>query len=250
MRPVLRIIFWGFLFILVSFCSSVTGYSQKKDSVTQNDDFDIKNGSFLLPQPLPQGRYSHAIYLLYVAPPKDWTLDVVVAPMFNYTGKYTLPKGFNLQGGISSLFISNRLNAGPFWNYTAGRYHFGVGYQIAFNYGILRQFGFNTKLTGWEQQPSITAGYNFGKTAVTLRGDLYYTNSINFSEGGNVISNSDPFMNGYSMTASFEQRLTRNKVMSLGLKINYLRYHIIAWPALPVNSYRYFMPEFQLGLNF
>ncbi len=250
MRPVVRFIFCGFLFILLSLCTVINDYAQGKDSTIPNTEYDIKTGSFLLPQPLPKGKYSHAIYLLYVVPPKDWTLDVVVAPMFNYTGKYTLPKGFNLQGGVSSLIISNRFNAGPFWNYTAGRYHFGIGYQVAFNFGLLRQFGFNTILTGWEQQPSVTVGYNFAKTAVTVRGDLYYTNSINFNEGGNVISNNDPFMNGYSVTTSFEQRLTRNKVMSLGFKINYLRYHIIAWPALPVNSYRYFMPEFQIGLNF
>ena len=237
------------LCILALLMVPLTNYAQNQPAPAV-DGFDIKTRSFLLPQPLPKGKYSHAIYLLYVVPPKDWTLDVVVAPMFNYTGKYTLPKGFNLQGGISSLIISNRINAGPFWNYVAGKYHFGVGYQIAFNYGFLKQFGFNTVLTGWETQPSLTAGYSFGKTALTIRGDLYNTLDISLSEGGNVISNKDSFINGYSVTTSFEQRLTKNRVMSLGFKMNYLRYHIIAWPSLPVNSYRYFMPEFQLGLNF
>ncbi len=213
-------------------------------------EFDIKNGSFLLPQPLPKGKYSHAIYILYVVPPKDWTLDAVVAPMFNYTGKYTLPKGFNLQGGLSSLIISNRFNAGPFWNYSTGNYHFGLGFQMAFNFGVLNQFGFNTTLTGWESQPSFTAGYSFGKTALTIRADLYNTLSFNLNEAGNVLSANESFLNGYGLTTSFEQRLTRKRVMSLGFKMNYLRYHIIAWPALPASKYRYFMPEFQIGLNF
>jgi len=222
-------------------------YAQKKDSI---QEFDIKTQSFLLPQPLSPGKYSHQIAIFYVVPPVDWTLDMVKAPMFNYTGKYTLPKGFNIQGGLSTLIISNRFNVGPFWNHTVNNFHFGLGYQVAYNLGFLKSFGFNTVLTGWEQQPSVTAGYSFKRTAVTLRGDLYYTTALYLSEGGNTLPSPDPFMNGYSITGSFEQRLTKNRVMSLGLKMNYFRYHIIAWPALPVNSYRYFIPEIQVGLNF
>ncbi|HRI78810.1 MAG TPA: hypothetical protein PLR06_04675 [Cyclobacteriaceae bacterium] len=240
----------GFLLLLIVITATSSILGQDHASSSDDANFDIRTGSFLLPQRTQVKKYTHAIYLLYVAPPKDWTLDAVVAPMFNYTGKYSLPKGFNLQGGLSSLIISNRINAGPFWNYVSGKYHFGAGYQVAYNYGVLRQFGFNTVLTGWEQQPSVTFGYNFGKTAVTVRGDLYITSSINISEAGNTISSQDPFTNGYSILTSFEQRLTKKRVMSLGFKLNYLRYHIIAWPALPVSQYRYFMPEFQLGWNF
>lgn len=212
--------------------------------------FDIKERSFLLPLPREPWKYSHAIYLQYVVPPKDWTLDAVVAPMFNYTGKYTLPKGFNVQAGVSSLIISNRFNLGPFWNYSKGNWHVGIGYQVAFNFGILRHFGFNTILTGWETQPSLTLGYSFEKTALTIRGDMYNTLDISLSEGGNTLSNAERFVNGYSILTSFEQRLTRQRVMSLGFRMNYLRYHIIAWPALPASKYSYFMPEFVIGLNF
>jgi hypothetical protein len=213
------------------------------------DGFDISKGSFLLPQPIAKGVYKHAIAIHYVVPPTAWTLDMVKAPMFNYAAKYSLPGGFSLEGEFSTLFVSNRLSTGPFWNYRKDNFYLGLGYQVAFNYGVLKQFGFNTVLTGWEQQPSITIGHSFSKTAVTLRGDLFYTNDITFSEGGNDVKNNDGFVNGYSVTGSFEQRLYGNHVMSLGLKVNYLRYHIIAWPALPVNSYRYLFPEFHVGLN-
>ncbi len=223
------------------------------NSIAQAQDtsrFDIKEYSFLLPLPKSAWKYSHAIYVQWVVPPKDWTLDAVTAPMFNYTGKYTLPKNFNVQAGLSSLIISNRLNLGPFWNYSTGNFHFAAGYQIAYNFGWLLGFGFNTTLTGWEGQPSLTAGYSFEKTSVVIRGDLYSTLDISLTEGGNTISANERFLNGYSVTLSYEQRLTRKRTMSLGFKINYLRYHIIAWPALPASKYRYFMPEFQIGLNF
>src|SRR6185436_2187950 len=108
------------------------------------DTFDIRDGSFLLPLEQPRGKkFHHSIAVYYVVPPRDWTLDIVKAPMFNYTGKYKLPKGFNLQGGISTLIISNRLNLGPFWNKSFDNFHVGIGYQLAFNYGFLKSFGFN-----------------------------------------------------------------------------------------------------------
>lgn len=214
------------------------------------DQFDIKNGSYLLPQSLPKGKYHHAFSILYVMVPQDWAHDIVNAPMFNYSAKYTLPSGFNVQANLATLFISSRVNAGPFWNYSFDKYHVGIGYQVAFNFGILKQFGFNTILTIWEQQPSLTLGYSFEKSAVTVRGDVYFTNSFRLSEGSNVISFTGGGLNGYSVTTSLEQRLWKDRVISFGVKINYVRYHILAWPTFPVNSYRYYVPEFQVGLKF
>ena len=229
---------------------NILSAQETNTTVPAADSFDIKSHSFLLPRALPIHKYHYALSIYYVVPPRIWTLDIVKAPMFNYTAKYGIGKGFNLEGGISSLIISNRINAGPIWNYSKNNHHVGLGYQVAFNLGVLKQFGFNSVLTGWEQQPSISYGYGFKKSALTFRTDLYYTTSLVISEGGNKIPAGKSFINGFSITSSYEQRLTKNRVMSLGLKIDYLRYHILAWPALPVNSYRYFFPEFQVGLNF
>jgi hypothetical protein len=232
--------------IVLFLAFSLTGYCYAQ---TSNDGFDIKNSSFLLPQPLPAGKYSQEVFVQYIVVPKDWTTEAITAPMFGYAGKYTLPYGFNLQATLSTLFISYRLNFGPFWNYTVDNFHFGAGYQVAFNYGVLNQFGFNTTLNIWEQQPSLTAGYSFKDVAVVLRGDLYLTSSLSETQGGHTISYPS-FLNGYSITGSIEQRLWKNHLVSFGVKLNYLKYHIIAWPAFPVNQYRYWVPEFDLGLSF
>lgn len=215
------------------------------------DSFDIRKHCFVLPQALPAGKYYHSIGVLYVVVPKDWADNLVTAPMFSYSGKYTLPRGFNVQGSYSSLIISNRILMGPFWNFDFHEnYHLGLGYQVAFNFGWLNQFGFNTYLTGWEQQPSITLGYNWKRTALTIRGDLYWTNALYITEGKNTIPYTNGFINGYSFTTSFDQRLYKEKVLSFGVKMNYVKYHVIAWPAFPVNNYRYWVPEFQLTLTF
>jgi hypothetical protein len=225
--------------------SCLFSFSQKKEG----DNFDILKASFILPQPLPGGHYSSSISVIYVVTPRDWTDDVITAPMFSYQAKYTLPKGFNVQAGLTSLFISNRVYLGPYWNYKINDNYIGLGWQVAWNYGILNQFGFATTLTGWEQQPSITVGHAFRRTALSLRGDLYWTNSFYLSEGGHTLPFTNSFLNGGSITASFEQKLYKDRALSIGLKMDYVQYHIIAWPAFPVNGKRYWVPEFQIGLN-
>lgn len=215
-----------------------------------NDDFNIRTGSFLLPQAKPAGKYSSAIYLMNVFVPPDWTLDMIKAPMLCYSGKYTLPKNLDVRANFATLFVSTRIDAGLWWNHSHNNFHYGAGYQVAFNYGVLKQFGYHTVLTGWEHQPGIAAGYSFKKMALTVRGDLYITEALNLGEGGYWINYSDNFINGYSITTSLEQRLVKNKVMSIGLKWGYLRYHILAWPAFPVNQNHYDVPEVHLGYNF
>jgi len=234
------------VFILLSSC--LFSFGQKKK---QTDSFDIYKASFLLPQPLPGGHYSSCISVLYVVTPRDWTDDIITAPMFFYQAKYTLPKGFNLQASLATLFISNRVTLGPFYNYKIKNSdnYIGLGWQVVFNYGILNQFGFATTLTGWEQQPSITLGHAFSKTALTVKGELYWTNALYFSEGKNTIPFTNSFINGYGFTAAFEQKLYKNRALTLGFNLSYLRYHIIAWPAFPVNQKQYWVPEFQVGLN-
>jgi len=237
-----RIVLISIIFLM----SCKYSLAQQKD-----DSFDIKKTSFILPQALPAWKYSHSIGVSYVLLPKDWTLDAINVPMLMYNAKYTLPYGFNFQATLSTLFVSNRLNFGPFWNYSFnGNYHVGIGYQAAFLFGYLGQFGYQTAILGWEQQPSVILGYSFKKTALTLRGDLYWTNSLDVDEGGHTIPTTNSFLNGFGVTGTFEQRLYKNKLMTFGVKISQLRYHFLAWPAFPVNQYRYIVPEFQLGLKF
>jgi hypothetical protein len=225
---------------------SLTGLGQKKIS----DSFDIYKASFNLPQPLPGGHYSSSISVIYVVTPRDWTDDVITAPMFFYQAKYTLPKSFNVQASLASLIISNRVNLGPFWNKELPNHNYvGAGWQLVFDYGRLNQFGFHTTLTGWEQQPQILLGHAFAKTALTIRGNLYWTNALYFSEDKNVVTNNSSFINGYSFSAAFEQKLYKNRALTLEFQLDYLRYHIIAWPAFPVNGKRYWVPEFIVGLN-
>ena len=250
MKLPLNIRQFSIMLLLALLCTIQYSYAQTTEQESAPDDgFDIKQYSFLLPQALPKGKYYQQLSVMYVVVPKDWITETLKAPMFSYAAKYTLPSGFNLQASLATLFISYRLNFGPFWNYTVDNFHLGAGYQVAYNLGFLNHFGYHTTLNIWEQQPSLAVGYSFKKIAVVLRGDLYLTSSLHETQGGYTVTYPS-FVNGYSVTASIEQRLWKNHLMSFGAKMNYLKYHIIAWPAFPVNQYRYVLPEFNLGLSF
>ena len=235
------------LLILLLLTTTLYGFSQKKES----DTFEIHKASFFLPQPLPSGHYYSSISVLYLVVPKDWTLDNITAPMFFYQAKYTLPKGFNVQAGLQTLFVSNRVYLGPYWNYKlpGDNNYVGIGWNVVWNFGVLHQFGFATTLTGWEQQPSISFGHAFKKTAVTFRADLYMTSALYLTEGGHTLQTANSFVNGYSLSAGFEQKLYKNRAINFSFQMDYIRYHVVAWPAFPVNGKKYWMPEFKVGIN-
>ena len=190
MRILLKLGFPGIIFswlMATPFLAMAQQSGANGQQAASPDSFDIKQHTFDLPQALPPGKYHHALGVVYVVVPRDWATDLVNAPMFSYSGKYTLPKGFDAQFNYVTLIISNRILLQPWWNYDMDHFHFGVGYGLAFNFGFLNQFGFNTYLTGWEQQPSLKVGYNWQKTALVVRGDLYWTNALYITEGKNTI---------------------------------------------------------------
>src|SRR4051812_22911888 len=86
MKPAATFLFVLFLLILL-FGTSQNNFAQENKSVATKeavDEFNIKTASFLLPQALPEWKFSHAFSIYYVVPPKDWTLDMVKAPFLNY----------------------------------------------------------------------------------------------------------------------------------------------------------------------
>jgi hypothetical protein len=214
------------------------------------DSFNIRKKSFLLPQATAPWKYSSSIFLYDIFVPPDWTLDVIKVPMFCYAGKYTLPHNFNIQASLATLLISYRFCVGPVWNYSVGKTHFGLGYQLVYNYGILTEFGYSTRITGFEHQPMILAGYSFNQKAITFKGEVYLTRHLTTYQGDHQFETAGEFTNGYSGTLALEQRLTKNHVLSIAFKWAYIRYHMVAWPAFPVNQYYYNVPEVQVGYNF
>ena len=212
------------------------------------DTFDIVAASMYYPHQLRKREFTLEVALSQVKLPFDWLETAVQAPLFHFHANYALPKGFAIDGRFSSLFISNQITLGPRWNYQLDKVSFNVGYDVGFTFGYLNQFGFDSSVTSWINYPNASIGYRIGDVALTLKGEFVYVTSFSSKQGENEITTDKDFTNGYSIGIYVEQRIYQKKVLVLGLKNSYAKYHFMAWPAFSTFNRFYNIPEFYLGM--
>ena len=98
--------------------------------------------------------------------------------------------------------------------------------------------------------PSISLGYSFLKSAITLKAGLEYLGDIHYQTGENVVVSSNFYRNGEYVGLTLEQHLTGNHMMTFGLEMNHVNFVMVAWPAFPVNKKTYFVPQVTWGYIF
>ncbi|CAN5611785.1 hypothetical protein BH10BAC4_BH10BAC4_21790 [soil metagenome] len=233
---------------VIFFLFSLKAFSQS--GLSSKDTFDIKTKTFFLPNRTSNRDFRHMISVTRYFLPSDWTNIAVNAPMFNYTARYSLPMGFSIEGGISTLFVSNKFMLGPRWSYSRGNFHVGISYQYGYNLGFLNEWGFSTLVTSWSHLPGVSVGYNFRRSAITLRAGLEYIGDIYYKTGENVTTTSNFKLNGSNLAAILEQRLTKNHLMTFAFEIDHVNFVMLAWPAFPVNNKTYFVPQVTWGYTF
>ncbi len=217
----------------------------------QIPDFDIRERSMYLPAPQKAGKYDHSLALAQIYIPDQWLEQPVSGPMIEYRANYALPKGFSLNGSLRTLVIANDIRLGASWNHSlTDKVHVGIGYQVGFDFGILREFGYNNTIRVWHHHPAVRMGYSFKNVAFTLQGridwmmhtkltlDDYATNNITGS-----------MFNGYSFGLFLEQRLTRRNSICFGFISGFHKFHILGWPALMIVDHQYFIPEVSIGFK-
>lgn len=214
----------------------------------EKDTFDIVSASLYYPHRFEPKKFTMEVAMSQVKLPFDWLETAIQAPLFHFHATYGLPKGFAVDGRFSTLFVSNQLSVGPRWNYQAGKFSFGAGYDVAYTYGFLNQFGFASTAQSWINYPNISVGWRFKDVAFTLKGEAQVVTYFSTKQGENEISTERNFNNGYSLAIYMEQRIHKNKVLVLGLKNAYAKYHFMAWPAFSTFNRYYNMPEFYIGL--
>jgi hypothetical protein len=213
------------------------------------DTFDIISASMYYPHRIEPGKFSMELALSQVKLPFDWLETSVQAPLFHFHALYGLPKGFSLDGRFSTLFVSNQITIGPHWSYRKSHVSFNVGYDVGYTFGQLNQFGFASTSNSWINYPNVSVGYTFKDVAFTLKGEVVAVTSFSTKQGDNEISSDKNFYNGYSIGLYMEQRIHNNKkVLVLGLKNSYAKYHYMAWPAFSTFNRFYNIPEFYIGL--
>jgi hypothetical protein len=210
--------------------------------------FDIARASLYYPHRYAPGTFTMEVALSQVKLPFDWLETAVQAPLFHFHANYALPGNFSIDGRVSSLFISNQISIGPRWHFQQDRASFNLGYDVAYAFGFLNQFGFDTSVKTWINYPNFSVGYRFKDVAFTFKTELAVITSFSSMQGENEVSGNSNVYNGYTVALYMEQRVHKNKVLVLGFKNSYAKYHFMAWPAFSTFNRFYHIPEFYIGL--
>ena len=171
------------------------------------------------------------------------TDDVFRAPLFSYRMKYGLPENFLAEGGIETNFVTFNISVGPKWNYQVERWGFSVGTDIAYWFGQLQHFGFDTKTNGWMLYPNISAGYQFDKLAISLKSELVLNLAQSSKNGELEISSSEDFVNGFTVGLYLEQPLWKDNFVVIGIRSTFLKFYYPMWAAFSTFDRAYYIPE-------
>lgn len=232
---------------ILSICFLLSGVTVQ----AQQQDFDIREHSMYLPAPQRAFKFDHSITLAQVYLPKQWLEQAVSGPMAEYKANFALPGGFALNGNFNTLIIANEWRLGASWNYSlTDHFHFAIAYQVGFEFGFLRQFGYNNTIRVWEQHPMIRLGYNLKNLAFTLQGKIDWMTGARLALADYATSDiTGSMFNGYSFGLFLEQRLTRRNSICFGFISNFDKFNILGWPALNTVDHKYFIPEINIGFK-
>lgn len=218
----------------------------------QINEFDIRQRSMYLPVPQRTGKFDHSITLAQIYLPKQWLEEAVSGPMIEYKANFALLKGFALNGNLKTLLVANEIRLGASWNYSVTDHlYLGLAYQVGFEFGILREFGYNNTIRVWEQHPMVRLGYSFRNVAFTFQGKIDWMTGARLILDDYATSNvTGSMFNGYSFGLFIEQRLTKRNSICFGFISNFNKFHILGWPALNIVDHQYFIPEVNIGFRF
>ncbi len=229
---------YGFLLFLLLFGNLFAQYP------------DVKKGSFFFPRVLDDKEYIHEFSVILAKLPEDQieaTSAWIYAPLFTYHAKYGLPENFALKGEISTNVITFFFKGGVRWNFDAGDFSFGAGFDAAYWRGALKQFGFNSKVNAWNGFASLSVGYAAEKFAFTIAAETNYLFSIEQAADDIVTESEKTALIENSVSVYVEQPVWKDNFMTLGVKVNFSKIYWPAWAVFPSWDKYFTIPEVFIG---
>jgi hypothetical protein len=195
------------------------------------------------------GQFKNIIGLSMASLPEDVieSDDIFYAPLFSYSIRLGLPENFLIEASVNSNLITYHLSLGAKWTYTANNFSFAPGYDIAFWFGGLKHFGFNSKVRGWIHYPNLTFGYEFNKFTISVKGELILVTFLKEFQDDLVIARDRNFYSGFAITTVIEQPFWSDNFLLIGLKINYTKFYYPQWAAFSRFNRFFFIPELIVG---
>ena len=227
------------LLILLVIAGYIPVYAQEENSIYAKEEIP----SLYLLRSDTITHYRSSIGFSMVQPPKDMVETAIQAPLFNYHGIVTFPRKFIVEGDVTSLIVSNQISLGPGYNFSKNNFGLKLGWDVAFVFGQLKQFGFNNTTKAWLHYPNISGSYQWNKMIFTLKAEAIFISSVETKTGENQLSTDRNFFNGYSGAFYLEQRLHKNKVLVIGFKDSYVKYYWPVWLTFSTFNRFYHVPE-------
>lgn len=201
--------------------------------------------------PVAMTPYSWRLSLGYasIKMPTDIYLEGAAArfPLIKFTALMGLPSNFLLEGKVNTELVTNQFVLGARWVYDFDEnFHGDVGYSVAYLYGQLKEFNYNSKISGWFSYPSASLGYDFGNLALTLRGGLSFINSLQSTSGTTTVDFAVARANGFYYRITLEQRFYKNTTVGIGFQMNYVKFYYPEWLMFPAFDRKYWIPELQI----
>lgn len=207
---------------------------------------------FMYPQPSMEGKYIGSVGLLAAGLPEDQVeeaSDVIRGPLFNYRGLYGLSNNFQLFGAIYTNIITFHFSLGPKWGLQFDKFSFNLGYDIAYWFGKLEQYGFQSKIKGWISYPNLTVGYEFKKFAVSMKSELIILTSLKEQQDDIEIESNRHSFAGVTLGFYIEQPLWKDNFMLIGMKMNFTKFYYPTWASFATFDRYLYIPEIVLGIN-
>lgn len=240
-----RFIKYFFLFILILLSMNTNAQEETKE-------FNY----FIYPQRVEPASLKHCLSIYAAKLPEDVVEEAsnwIFAPVFSYGVKFGVSDNFALTGGIKSNFITQHFSLGTRWIHRWEKFAVSLGYDGAFFFGYLDNFGFKSKINGWFTYPNITIGYQFKKFTLALRTELLILMALNetiddlkvIHDIGDYIGDYD----GISLGLYIEQPFWKRAVVVLGMKFTVSRFYYPAWMAFTRFDRPLLIAETVLGFN-
>jgi hypothetical protein len=213
---------------------------------------DPGSESFLYPQKMQLGNLKFLAGMSLANLPEDVieTDDLFRAPLFQFHALYGIPHNFLIDGSLNTNFITWHFSLGAKWNYVVDKFSFALGYDVAYLFGGLRQFGFDSSIKGWMNYPNVAIGYKFSKFTISVKGELVLLTSLTQTADDLEVASDLNTISGYAVTIAVEQPLWKDNYFMVGMKINQVKFYYPQWAAFSTFDRLFFIPEFTVGFIF
>ncbi len=128
-----------------------------------------------------------------------------------------------------------------------------LGYDGAYFFGYLDNFGFESKINGWFTYPNITIGYQFTGFTLAIRTEALILMALNETiDDLKVIHDIGDYVgkyDGFSFGLYIEQPFWKRTVAVLGMKFTVSRFYYPAWMAFTRFDRPLLIAETVLGFN-